>query len=140
VAGVPYTLSVITPERPVFEKEVVSIVAPGSEGYLGVLAHHAPLITPLAPGKLTVTTPDGREESYAVSGGFLEVSANAAVLLADAIEPASEIDVERAREAERRAHERLKSPAPEIDRSRAERAYARAANRIRIAAEMRAAR
>ena len=133
VQGVPYRLSVLTPERPVFEKDVVSIVAPGSEGYLGVLAHHAPLITALAPGKLTITDPDGHVEEYAVSGGFLEVGGNEAILLADTIEAASEVDVERARRAEERARERLKGIRSDIDYPRAWSALARAQNRLRIA-------
>jgi F-type H+-transporting ATPase subunit epsilon len=132
-----YTLSVLTPERPVFEKDVVSIVAPGSEGYLGILAHHAPLITALGPGKLTVTDPEGNVEIYAVSGGFLEVGNNEAILLADTIEAVSEIDVERARRAEARARERLKGLRTDIDYPRCYNAMARAQNRLRIAEALR---
>lgn len=138
VQGAPYTLSVLTPERPVFEKDVVSIIAPGSEGYLGVLAHHAPLITALAPGRLTVIDTAGNVEVYAVSGGFLEVGGNEAILLADTIEAASEIDLERARLAEARARERLKGLRPEIDYGRARSALDRAQNRLRIAEAIRA--
>jgi F-type H+-transporting ATPase subunit epsilon len=134
--GVPFTVSVLTPERPVFEKDVVALIAPGSEGYLGVLANHAPLITALVPGKLTVTNPDGTVELYALSGGFLEVGGNQAILLADTIEPASDIDVERARRAEARARERLKDFGAGIDLPRCESALARAQNRIRIAAAL----
>jgi F-type H+-transporting ATPase subunit epsilon len=127
-----FHLSVLTPERSVIETEVVSIVAPGAEGYLGVLAHHAPLITPLIPGKLTVKEPDLDAAIYAVSGGFLEVSGNKAVILADSIEKAEEIDVERARRARERAEERLRKHDAMIDEARAEAALGRAINRIRI--------
>jgi F-type H+-transporting ATPase subunit epsilon len=85
-----YTLSVVTQEKVIFEKEVTSIIAPGTEGYLGVLTNHAPLITALKPGKLTVKTGDDHEEVFAITGGFLEVSKNRATILADAIEAVEE--------------------------------------------------
>ncbi len=127
-----FRLSVVTPERVVFEREVRSIVAPGIEGYLGVLTDHAPLITPLKPGSLSVTGADHKMSEYCLSGGFLEVSGNVATVLADAIETIDEIDIERAKEAERRARERLSlRNDPEIDSGRAEAALARALNRLK---------
>lgn len=128
-----FHLSVLTPQKSLIEEEVVSIVAPGSEGYLGVLAHHAPLITPLIPGKLTVKLPAGEPEVYAISGGFLEVSDNKAVILADAIEPLHEIDPVRAQRALERAKERLRERDEKLDVARAEAALERAINRIRLA-------
>jgi F-type H+-transporting ATPase subunit epsilon len=126
---------VLTPERPVLDQEVVSIIAPGSVGYLGVLAHHAPLITSLVPGKLTVRDPDGKIEIYAVCGGFLEVADNKATILADALELPAEIDVERAERARKRAEERLAGIKSNIDAARAQVALERAKNRLRIAKE-----
>lgn len=81
----PFNLSILTPERTVFEGEVEYVQAPGTEGYLGVLAHHAALVTALASGTLTLRRTDGVEERYAVSGGFFEVSNNRATVLADAV-------------------------------------------------------
>lgn len=130
-----FHLSVLTPERPVLDEDVVSIIAPGAEGYLGVLAHHAPLITSLVPGKLTVRETSGRVAIYAISGGFLEVSDNKATILADALELPDEIDVARAEEACRRARERLAGINAEIDIARAQVALERGKNRIRIAKE-----
>lgn len=127
-----FHLSLLTPEKSFLETEVTSIIAPGSEGYLGILAHHAPLITALIPGKLTVKTVDG-ETIYAVSGGFLEVSDNKATILADALEPPESIDVVRARRARERAEERLKDMSGKVDTARAEAALTRAINRIRVA-------
>ena len=80
-----FHVTVLTPERTVFEGEAIHLLAPGSEGYLGVLAHHAPLLTSLKPGRLAVRTPDGREQEFQVTGGFLEVSDNSARVLADAV-------------------------------------------------------
>lgn len=127
-----FHLSLLTPEKSFLEAEVTSIIAPGSEGYLGVLANHAPLITALVPGKLTIKS-DAGESIYAISGGFLEVSDNKATILADALEPPESIDVGRARRARERAEERLKDLSGRVDTARAEAALARAINRIRIA-------
>lgn len=108
MADTPFAFRLVTPQRLLLESEIVSLQAPGSEGYLGVLAHHAALITALRPGRLDVRTADGRVLTYAVSGGFLEVSGNRASVLADAAERAGEIDRPRAEAALRRAEERLK--------------------------------
>jgi len=130
-----FHLSVFTPERPVLEADAVSIIAPGALGYLGVLAHHAPLITPLVPGKLTVREPEGIVQTYAISGGFLEVSGNKATILADAIETSDGIDLERAERARQRAQERLADLKASIDVARAQIALERARNRIKVARE-----
>ena len=129
-----FHLSVLTPEKSVLEQDVAYIQAPGIAGYLGVLAHHAPLIAALAPGKLTVREPSGSEMTYALSGGFLEVSDNKAVILADSLEPSLEIDVARARESEKRARERMAKAAldDQVDVARAEASLHRAINRIRL--------
>jgi len=84
-----FQLSVLTPERTVFEGAVEYVQVPGSEGYLGVLAHHAALVTALAPGDLTLRHLGGREERMQVSGGFFEVSANRATVLADQVSGAA---------------------------------------------------
>lgn len=84
-----FQLSVLTPERTVFEGAVEYVQVPGTEGYLGVLAHHAALVTALAPGDLTLRHPGGREERMQVSGGFFEVSANRATVLADQVSEAA---------------------------------------------------
>jgi len=130
----PFHLSVLTPERSVLEEDVSYIQAPGMLGYLGVLAHHAPLISALVPGKLTVREASGTEVEYALAGGFLEVSDNQAVILADAMERREEIDVDRARSAEKRARDRLANRSPQIDQARAEAALKRSINRIKVAA------
>ncbi len=85
MAAATFHLSVLTPTESVFDETVESIIVPGSEGYLGVLAHHAPLITALMPGKLTVRKPGGQTLEYQLTGGFFEVSNNKAIVLADAV-------------------------------------------------------
>jgi F-type H+-transporting ATPase subunit epsilon len=80
-----FQLSILTPERTVFEGAVEYVQVPGSEGYMGVLAHHAALVTGLASGALTVRHAGGREETWQVAGGFFEVSNNRATVLADEV-------------------------------------------------------
>ena len=80
-----FELSILTPERTVFEGLVEYVQVPGTQGYLGVLAHHAALVTALATGTLTVRKAGGAEERMSVSGGFFEVSDNRATVLADSL-------------------------------------------------------
>jgi F-type H+-transporting ATPase subunit epsilon len=124
-------LEIVTAERVVFSDEVDLVVAPGVQGELGILPHHAPLMTMLLPGELLVRK--GGEEAYmAISGGFLEVRPDRIIILADAAERAEEIDIARAEAAKLRAEERLKHPIPEIDMTRAEAALRRSLARLKV--------
>jgi F-type H+-transporting ATPase subunit epsilon len=131
-----FLLTIVTSEKIFYEEEVSSLIAPGVEGYLGILTDHAPLITSLVPGKLTVKK-DSRDSEVilAVSGGFLEVLKNKVVILADAVEFAKDINLERAEKALERAKQRLKSKEKEIDIPRALAAFKRAQNRIAVCEE-----
>jgi F-type H+-transporting ATPase subunit epsilon len=81
-----FALKVVSPDRVEFEGMIESLVVPGEDGYLGVLADHAPLVTPLADGKLSLTQ-EGKSQHFHLSGGgFLEVSRNQAVVLTQSIE------------------------------------------------------
>jgi F-type H+-transporting ATPase subunit epsilon len=80
-----FHLSILTPEQAVFDGDVEYVEAPGSEGYFGVLAHHAAMVTALAKGTLKVRYPDGKESRWQVDGGFFEVSNNRATVLADSV-------------------------------------------------------
>ena len=130
-----FLLSIVTPEKTFYEEEVSSVIAPGIEGYLGILTDHAPLITALVPGKLTVKNSKGPEVIMAVSGGFLEVLKNEVMILADTVEFAKDIDLERAKKALERAKQRLKSKEKDIDIPRALAAFKRAQNRIAVCEE-----
>ena len=126
----PVILEVVTPERRVFREEVESIIAPGTEGYLGVLPRHSPLLTTLKPGVVQYRK-DGKWERLAVSGGFMEAGPGRVVILADAAELPSEIDVERARRAMGRAKKRLWERPPGLDVARAEAALMRSLARLK---------
>jgi len=125
-------LEIVTAERTVFADDVSEVVAWGVEGQLGILPHHAPLMTMLKPGDLLIKKDD--EEHYlAISGGFLEVRPDKVIILADACERAEEIDVERAEAARHRAEEILKTRPPEMDTAAAEAALRRSLARIKVA-------
>lgn len=125
-------LEIITAERQVLVDDVDVIIAPGIEGELGILPHHAPLITMLKPGELLIRK-DGEETYLAISGGFLEIRPDKVVILADTCERAEEIDISRAEEAKRRAEERLKTRPPGVDVGQAEAALRRALVRLKVA-------
>jgi F-type H+-transporting ATPase subunit epsilon len=78
-----FNFKVLTPTRREIDDRVVSIVAPGDDGYLGVLANHAPLITTLKAGDLKVRYEDDREAHYAIGSGILKVAENVAILLTE---------------------------------------------------------
>jgi F-type H+-transporting ATPase subunit epsilon len=125
-------LDVVTAEREVFSDEVDEVVAPGVEGQLGILPHHAPLMTTLLPGELLIKK--GGEEFYlAISGGFIEARPDRIIVLADAAERVEEIDIARAEEAKRRAEARLAEHAPGVDTTRAEAALRRSLIRLQVA-------
>ncbi len=129
-----FRLSLVTQERQIFSEDVVSLVAPGSEGYLGVMARHAPLLTELSIGELKVTRPDGTATLYALEGGIMEVSHDGVIVLADAAESEDTIDVQRARAALERARARLAGQLEEreVDIERARLALLRALNRLKV--------
>ena len=111
-------LEIVTAERVVYSEDVNELVAPGSDGELGILPSHSPLLTTLAPGEIRVVK-DGEETYMAVSGGFMEVLANKVKILADTAERVDEIDIDRAEEAMRRAEERIASADSDADLERA---------------------
>ena len=129
-------LDIVTAERIVYSDEADVVVAPGIDGQLGILPHHAPLMTTLQPGELRVRK-GGEEFSLAISGGFLEVRPDRVIILADAAERAEEIDVSRAEEAKRRAEEWLRQPTPEVDVAQADAAMRRALARLQVGEQRR---
>lgn len=125
-------LEVLTAESRVVSTDVDSVVATTLDGQVGILHGHVPLVTVLQPGELVLRT--GEQEAYlVVSGGFLQVTPQGIIVLADACEYAEEIDVERAEEAKRRAEQLLAAGAPETDAATAEAALHRSIARLRVA-------
>lgn len=129
----PLQLEIVTPEKLAFQDEVDTVVLPGSEGELGVLPHHAPLISTLGAGELRLRK-GGQEESFAIMGGFLQVLPDKVVVMAEMADMASDIDLEKAQEARRQAEQALESGYVEgADLSAARAALQAALIRIRVA-------
>ena len=126
-------LDVVTAERVVFSEDVDVVVAPGIEGQLGILPHHAPLMTMIQSGELLIKQ-SGSEFCLSISAGFLEVRPDHIIVLADSAERAEEIDIARAEEAKRRAEEHLvEHKGAEVDGARAGLALRRALIRLKAA-------
>jgi len=127
-----FRLEIVTAERMVYSDDVTALIAWGVQGQLGILPHHAPLMTMLQPGDLLIRK-DKEEEVLAVSGGFLEVRPDKVIVLADACERADEVDIVRAEEAKRRAQETMKAGPLTADAAAAEAALRRSLARIKAA-------
>ena len=125
-------LEIVTAERSVYTDEVDAVIAPGIAGQFTILPHHAPLMTMLEPGELTLRK-GGEETFIAVTGGFIEVLDNRVVVLADTAERADDIDVARAEAARQRAQEQLQHPVEARDLVAAEAALRRSLARLKVA-------
>ena len=130
-----FVLELVTPDRAIVRETVDEIQIPGSEGYLGVLPGHTPLLTTLQVGELWFR--QGTEKYYvSVALGFAEILPDRVTILAQIAERAEEIDVSRAREAERRSRERLDRAPVDIDFERARIALMKSLVRVRVAAKV----
>lgn len=124
-------IAVVTGEREIYRGEAEEVIAPGVEGEMGILPHHAALLTALKPGEMRIKLA-GAEDDLFVSGGFLEVYNNTVTVLADAAEHAEDIDRTRAEEARRQAQERLAEVKDERERAIISGELERAIVRLRI--------
>ena len=130
----PLLLEIVTPERLAYSDTVDAVVLPGSEGELGVLPHHAPLVSMLGVGELRVRK-DGTEESFAIIGGFLQVRPDKVVVMAETADMASEIDLGTAQEARKEAERMLAEGGYDegVDLTMARAALQQALLRVRVA-------
>jgi F-type H+-transporting ATPase subunit epsilon len=127
-------LEIITVDGTVFDDNVNMVIAPGSDGVLGILPRHTPLLTSLTYGELEIKREGRPDEFFAIGGGFMEVRPFNVTVLADAAERADEIDIERAKAARERAEARLAAAAKDQqDFSRAEAALQRSIARLKVA-------
>ena len=127
-----FRLEIVTAERMIFSDDVSAVIAWGVEGQLGILPHHAPLMTMLQPGDILIRK-DKEEEFFAISGGFLEVRPDKVIILADACERVDEIDIARAEEAKKRAQESLKAGPFSVNVAFAGAALRRSLARLKVA-------
>ncbi len=128
-----YPLEIVTLKRTVFSDDVECVTVPGGLGYLGILAGHAPLLTNVEIGVITIKIDGASDQKMAVGEGFLVVTPTSTSLLVDTAEKKEEIDVDRARAAMERARDRLASSDDDADTIRAETSLKRAMARLKIA-------
>ncbi|HLR01219.1 MAG TPA: F0F1 ATP synthase subunit epsilon [Virgibacillus sp.] len=124
-------VSVVTPNGPVLEKEYDMVSCKAISGELGILPGHIPMVAPLTIGPVRLKH-DESEDLVAVNGGFLEVRPDKITILAESAEKPSDINVERAENAKKRAENRLHANRDDIDFQRAELALKRAINRLKV--------
>ena len=135
------TVDIVTPDEHAYQGPANGVRAPGVEGSFEVRKDHAPMIAAFGIGPLIVKTQAAHEYAdmhndrivFATSGGFLEIVENKVTVLAETVEPASEIDVERAENAEERALRRLDEGVRGEEREKFEAARERARTRLRVA-------
>ncbi len=108
----PIHLDITSQDRCVFSGDVDMVVVPGSAGEMGILPHHAPLLSTLKMGVIKVRS-KGEETIFTVAGGVVEVQPDSIIILADAAENVQEIDLERAENARKRAEEYLAKAVPQ---------------------------
>ena len=124
-------LQIVTPERLVLAEPVDEVILPGSEGYLGVLPGHAPLLTALGVGQVEYRIA-GKSHFLAVAGGFAEVPRDRVIVLADIAERAEEIDAERAREQRARAEAILRGDPADAEFAQAQQSLRKALIRLQV--------
>jgi F-type H+-transporting ATPase subunit epsilon len=134
---VPFSLRVVSVERSLYEGEVDEIQCVGGDGELGILPNHAPLLTTLKPGTLSIMTA-GKEELLFVGGGFLEVLPDRVTVLADVAERGHEIDAARAEAARQRALEHLQGTVSPEEQVSLRDGLAKAEARLHLARLLRA--
>lgn len=127
-----YHLTVVTPERVLFDGEAQNLIVRTVGGEVGILAHHAPYVAPLDVGRMKIVDGEGGEHIAAIAGGLLKTDPESTTILADTCEWAGEIDVERARRAEERARAYIENPTELHTQEIAEIKLRRALNRIQI--------
>jgi F-type H+-transporting ATPase subunit epsilon len=126
-------VEIITPSKSAYKGQVISITVPGTLGNFQVLYNHAALMSTLEIGKIKIDDATGQHIEFATSGGTVEVRDNKVLILADSVETAEEIDIERAKRSMERAKERLAARGKgDVDILRAELALQRAVNRMKF--------
>jgi len=125
------TVNIVTPDGPVYDGQVDMVIAKTITGEVGILPGHIPMVAPLEIGAVKLKR-EGKVEYVAITGGFVEVRPQQVSILTPSAERAESIDAARAKEALRRAEERMQSKQDNVDFKRAELALQRAMNRINV--------
>lgn len=127
-----YNLEIVTPDCNFFEGQTEMVIVRTTEGDIGILHDHEPLVAPVSIGKIRIRK-DGKFIEAACSGGFLTVDEGQVVIVTDAAEWADDIDIDRAKSAYKRAKGRVEGTDKEVDVARAKAALSKAMNRLHVA-------
>ncbi|SEL34313.1 ATP synthase F1 subcomplex epsilon subunit [Colwellia chukchiensis] len=125
-------LNVVSAEEELFSGSIESLQITGSEGELGIMPGHAPLLTSLKPGMARIVKKGGEEEVIYLSGGMLEVQPNNVTVLADIAVRGGDLDEQAAEEAKQRAEEKLNARSDDLDYAEAAAELARAVAQLRV--------
>lgn len=129
----PFRVKIITPEKTFFDGETQQLIARTTEGDIGILCGHTPYVANLGSGPLKIKMESGEFKAAAVSGGVLKTNPEQTVILANAVEWAEEIDVERAKRSEADARQRMQNHKSQREFELAENKLKRALNRLSVA-------
>ncbi len=130
-------VDIVSAEGQIYSGPARMVFAPASQGELGILPRHAPLLTELKPGEVRVQPPEGEEQPIYVGGGVLEIQPNHVMILADTAMRARDIDEAAALAAKQRAEETLRSHVDKIEQAQAQAELARAAAQLRVLQRLR---
>jgi len=125
-------LNVVSAQESLFSGSIKSLQITGSEGELGIMPGHAPLLTSLKPGMALITKEDDSEEVIYLSGGMLEVQPNNVIVLADVATRAADLDEQAALEAKQRAEDNLNAHGADVDFATVAAELARAVAQLRV--------
>jgi F-type H+-transporting ATPase subunit epsilon len=132
MSAMTVNLNVVSAEEELFSGRIESLQITGSEGELGIMPGHAPLLTSLKPGMALITKEDGSEEVIYLSGGMLEVQPNQIIVLADVACRADDLDEQAALEAKQRAEEHMNAHSDDVDYAAVAAELARAVAQLRV--------
>lgn len=115
-----FQFELVSPERLVLSEQVIEVVVPGTEGYMTVMAHHAPLMATVKPGVVTVKMADGKPDSYVVFGGFVDITPDGCTLLAESAVHVTDIKADELQRRIQDAKEDFEDATTREERARAE--------------------
>lgn len=126
-----FQLVIHSADEPFYDGACKSVIVPTEDGFLGILAHHNPMVAGIVPGILTMTMPDGTKQQIAVSEGMIKIHDNEVNVLVDAFERPEDIDVNRAKRAADEAKEQMLQKRSYEEYLEAEADLKRAINRMK---------
>jgi F-type H+-transporting ATPase subunit epsilon len=133
-------VDIVSAEGEIHSGTATMVFAPAKMGEVGIAPRHAPMLTPLSPGEVRVQDEEGKEESFYITGGLLEVQPHQVTVLADTALRSDQLDEAAALSSQQEAEEALKGASEETDIARAQGELAEARARYRAAQKLKGKR